>query len=50
MSELKAQEMNRYKMDTTSFIRDLKEGKDVGVVTEADVKAEMKRRKKEGKK
>ncbi|MDD4408690.1 MAG: hypothetical protein PHC47_02460 [Clostridia bacterium] len=45
-AELQSMELNRYKMDTSSFMKDLREGKDVGQVTDEDVKAEMKRRKK----
>lgn len=48
-AELKSNAMNKYKLDTSSFIKDLKEGKNAGVVTDADVKAEMKRRKKDKK-
>lgn len=44
-AELKALELNRYKMDASSFFKDLREGKDAGVITEEDVKAEIKRRK-----
>ena len=49
-AELKDKQATNYKMNTSSFIQDLREGKSVGQVTDADVKAEMKRRKKEGKK
>lgn len=49
-SELKEKEMARYKMDTSSFIKDLREGKSVGQVTDEQVKEEMKRRKKDKKK
>lgn len=48
-SELKQKEMSKYKMDTSSFIRDLREGKDVGQVTDEQVKEEIKRRKKDKK-
>ncbi len=44
--ELKNKEMVKYTMDTSSFIKDLREGKDVGQVTDEQVKEEMKRRKK----
>ena len=47
--ELKEQQAANYKMDTGSFIKDLRSGKSVGQVTDEDVKAEMKRRKKAGK-
>lgn len=47
--QLKEKELARYKYDTSSFIKDLREGKNVGVITEEDVKKEMKKRKEEKK-
>ena len=45
-AELQSMQLSRYKMDTSSFMKDLREGKDAGHVSDEDIKAEMKRRKK----
>ncbi len=45
-AELQQQQAINYKMNTSSFISDLREGKNVGQVTKEDIKREMKNRKK----
>lgn len=47
--ELKAEQARNYTMNTSTFIQDLRQGKNVGKVTDEDVKAEMKRRKQDKK-
>ena len=45
-AELKHKQASRYRLNTSDFIKDLREGKDVGQVTDEDVKKAMKDKKK----